>query len=173
MSITKVSGSRRETRASLTQPYREQPAADLGDVDQRLRRLGGTGLVGRAAQLIGDDRVDQRAVHVVDADDLVAADLEAGFADRGAGGALRLGGDIQRDQHDEADREHEGAERQAGELVGARLVDRQPLGDLLRDRDFRRLPALARPAPPRRTWAALIAAPLRSAARPARRRGCP
>ena len=38
----------------------EQPAADLGDVDQRLRRLVGPGLVGGAAQLVGDDRVDQR-----------------------------------------------------------------------------------------------------------------
>ena len=38
----------------------------------------------------------------------------------------------------DADREHERGEHQPGELVGARLVDRQPLGDLLGHRDLGR-----------------------------------
>ena len=52
----------------------QQPLADRGDVDQRLGRLGRAGGLGRAAELVDDDRVDQRAVHPVEADDLVAVD---------------------------------------------------------------------------------------------------
>ena len=114
----------------------EKLAADPGDVDQGLRSLRRTGFVACAPQLGIDDAIDQRPVHVVDADDLVAADGEARFADRGAGRALRLRRNIQRDQNDESDREHESGEDEAGELVGAGLVDRELLGDAPGDRDL-------------------------------------
>jgi hypothetical protein len=49
--------------------------------------------------------------------------------DRSASRTFRLGRDIERDQHDESDGEHERAEHQPRDLVGARLIDRQPLGE--------------------------------------------
>ena len=82
-------------------------------------------------KLVGDDGVDQPPVHVVEAHDLIAADGEAGLADGGAGRALGLGRDVERDQDDERNGEQESGEDQPGDLVGARLVDRQPLGELL------------------------------------------
>ena len=109
----------------------QQPLADGGDVDQRLRRLGRARLLRSAVKLVVDDLVDARAVEVVEADDLVAADHEAGAADRGPGRAFGLGGNVERDQRDYSDREQEGEEGQAGKPIGARMVDRQPLGDPL------------------------------------------
>ena len=89
MSITSVSGRRRETRASLTQPCCEQPLADAGEIDQRHRpRL-----------LVERGILDRLAVHPVDAGDLDPLHREAGAADQLAD----LGADHLRQPHrDEA-----------------------------------------------------------------------
>ena len=66
-------------------------------------------------------------------DDLVATDPEARLADSASGGALRLGGNVECNQHHRADGEEERAEYDARDLVGALLIDRQALGELRRD----------------------------------------
>ena len=81
---------------------------------------------------------------MIDADDLIAADGKPGLADRGPGGALGLGRDIEGDEHDDADGEHERAEDQPGELVGARLVERELVGDRFGTATFGGLRGLAR-----------------------------
>jgi hypothetical protein len=115
------------------------------DVDKRLRRLRRAGFVRRPMQLVVHHLVDELAIHVVDADDLVAADGEASSPNRGTGRALGLRGNVERDDNHQADRKEESAKGQSGELVGARLVDGQAFRDLLRHRDLGR--SLARLCP--------------------------
>ena len=113
MSMTSVSGRRRETRASLTQPNCSSRSRIRGDVDQRLGGLGLARSRGRAAQFVDNDRVDQLAVHLLEADDLIAVDAEAGAADRLAGRERRLGGNVERDRGGAGHQHEETGERRA------------------------------------------------------------
>ena len=125
----------------------QQPVADCGDVHERLRGPVLARELGGVVKLVGDHPVDGSAVHVVQADDLIAADGEAHLADRRARRPLRLGRDIEREQHDGADCKQEAAEDDARDLVRAPLIDGKPFREPLRDRDFRRLARLRPSAP--------------------------
>ena len=127
----------------------EKAIADLRNVDQRLRSLGRTALVRGAAQFVGDDGIDETAVHVVDAGNLVAADPEARFANRRSGRPFGFGRDVQGDRHDQPDGENERAEHKASNLVRSRLIDRKTLGYPLWHRNLGRFLRLraARAAP--------------------------
>ena len=59
MSMTSVSGRRRDTRASLTQPNRSRRWRIATTSTSACGALLAAGLVGGAVQLIGDDRVDR------------------------------------------------------------------------------------------------------------------
>ena len=132
MSMTNVSGSRRETRASLTQPNCSSRSRIAGDVDQR---LGGLGLARnrcRAAQLVDHHRVDQLAVHLLEADDLIAVDPEARAADGLAGLERRLGGNVESDRCSAGHQHEKTGETERGELVRPSAAERRLAGSLRR-----------------------------------------
>ena len=74
-------------------------------------------------QLIRDHSVDQRAIHVVDADDLISVDGKTRFSNGRTDRTLGLGGNVERHQHDDRNGKHKSREHQPRDLVCPRLVN--------------------------------------------------
>ena len=130
-SMTRVSGRRRDTRASLTQPNCSSRSRMPATSTKACGALSPPAELAARRSSSVTHSVDRRPIHVLEPDDLIAVHREARAPDHRTGGSPGLCRNIERDDHDDADREQEGGEHQSSELVCAPLVDGQPFCGLL------------------------------------------